>query len=307
MQTGTGLGLAIVNSIVRSPSVAGKVEVVSEEGVGTEIKVVFETEILNEPYNLQEPFVFEDPQRPPVISLLGFKKRSRGAQLLHGVLCRYLRTWWGFALSQDGDELGDIVVLNEDPSPVVTALEQMATHRSFIILSSSRGSPRVMGICNAYENSGGFCHIIHKPGGPFRLRAALKQLLRARQRRQQRMASFTSGVTSDDSISVHSLFMDDLAEPAKRRRGSMDTWSNYPRSPPISSMSGLELAAPVFAEPDRDVIFQHSDTESNLPQDMYGSAVSGRRALIRKGSSDEIQRPKRVLVVEDNSILRNLL
>lgn len=308
LQTGTGLGLAIVNSIVRSPSVSGKVEVISEEGAGTEIKVVFETEILNEPYNLQEPFVFDDPQRPLVISLLGFKRRSRGVQLMYEVLCKYLQTWWGFALRQDGDELGDIVIANEDPSPVVTALEQMATHRSFIILSSSRGSPRVMGICNAYESSGGFCHIVHKPGGPHRLRAALKQLLRSRKRHQQRMSSFTNaGVTSDDSVSVHSMFMDDLAGPEKRRRGSMDTWSHFPRSPPIAP--GPELAGPVFSEPDGDVIFRHLDTESNMPQGIYGSVVSSGagRTLLRKASNDEMHRPRRVLVVEDNCILRSLL
>ena len=42
LQTGTGLGLAIVNSIVRSRSVDGKVDVWSAEGVGTEIKKVLE-------------------------------------------------------------------------------------------------------------------------------------------------------------------------------------------------------------------------------------------------------------------------
>ncbi|KAL4074816.1 hypothetical protein V8B97DRAFT_2089162 [Scleroderma yunnanense] len=310
LQTGTGLGLAIVNSIVQSPSVAGKVEVLSEEGVGTEIKVVFEAEIMNEPYNLHEPFVFEDPQRPLAISLLGFKRRSRGLHLLHEVLCKYLRSWWGFTLKQDGDELGDIVVVNEDPSPIVTALEQLDTHRSFIILSSSRGSPRVMSICNAYENNGGFCRIVHKPGGPFRLRMALKQLLRARHRYQQRMSSFNStGIGSEDSISVHSMFMDDLAKPEKRRRGSMDTWSSCPRSPPILPISSLELAGPMASDPEKDVVFQHSDMEPIMPQGMYGAVVSGGagRTLHRQRSIDDTHRPKRVLVVEDNSILRNLL
>ena len=46
-----------MSSIVRSPSVAGKVEVVSEESVGTDIKVTFEAEILEEgSSNIQDPF-----------------------------------------------------------------------------------------------------------------------------------------------------------------------------------------------------------------------------------------------------------
>lgn len=314
LQTGTGLGLAIVHSIVRSPSVAGKVEVVSEEGVGTEIKVVFEAETLDESNNLHEPFVFEDLERPPVLSLLGFKKRGRGTQLLHDVICKYLRSWWGFALHHEGEELGDIVIVNEDPSPVVTALEKMDTSRSFIILSSSRGSPRVMGICNAYENNGGICRIVHKPGGPFRLRSALKQLLRARHRRRPRIASYSSAVTaSEDTVSLHSaMLVDDLTGSERRRRGSMDVWSTNPRSPPVPPMSSPELSCSTVADSERDSAFQTLDTDLNGVNDTNTSVARAVSEIMPRQSASsttggETHQVKRVLVVEDNSILRSLL
>ncbi|KAH7884669.1 Fph type histidine kinase [Phlebopus sp. FC_14] len=277
LQTGTGLGLAIVNSIVQSPSVGGRVEVVSEENVGTDIKVVFEAEIPEDASNnLQAPFIFDDCTRAPVISLLGFKKRGRGLQLVNDVIRKYLVSWWGFTMQREGAELGDIVIVNEDPSPILTAMEKMDYHRSFIILSSSRGSPRVIGICNAYESNGGFCRIVHKPGGPFRLRAALKQLIRARQRRQYRALSFPSGgMVPEDSTSLHSsILADDFMESSSAlRRGSIDAWTGRDYSPRL-----LPMHSPGFAgspESEKDTVFQASGVDSgSIPPSMSRSMVT---------------------------------
>ncbi|KAH7911347.1 Fph type histidine kinase [Hygrophoropsis aurantiaca] len=263
LQAGTGLGLAIVNSIIQSPSVGGKVEVLSEENVGTEIKVIFEAEKIEDWSNhLQDPLGFEDPSRPPEISLLGFYRQSKGLQLLSDVLRTYLGPWWGFNVRSDGAEMADIVILNEDPSPVINAIENMDNQRSFIILSSSRGSPRIMGICNAYEHMNGFCRIVHKPGGPYRLRSALKQLLRVRQRRQHRSSSFLSAsdATSDD-ISL-----------------------SFANSGDHDNSSGNNVH------------------DSMVTLDSGGTIL---KASIGAADSERLQR--KVLVVEDNSILRNLL
>jgi len=302
-----------VSSIVRSPSVAGKVEVVSEENVGTDIKVVFEAEMLEEESNIQDPFFFGDQVRQPIISFLGFKKRVRGVQLLREVLCKYLITWWGFTPQQEGAELGDIVILNEDPSPIVTALEKMEDHRSFIILSSSRGSPRVMGICNAYENSGGFCRIVHKPGGPFRLRTALKQLLRARQRRQRRMPSFTnSGMSSEESVSLQStIFVDNYSESTveRHRRGSIDNWPDQPTLL-STGISGVTMS--ISPESEKHIVFRSADSEQTVTMPSTGNstlAIGATGTLLRTsvGSVGSTKLRRKVLIVEDNNILRNLL
>ncbi|KAH7925472.1 hypothetical protein BV22DRAFT_1046735 [Leucogyrophana mollusca] len=317
LQAGTGLGLAIVNSIIHSPSVGGKVEVLSEENIGTEIKVIFEAERLNDGSNhLQEPPGFEDPSQPPEISLLGFKLQSKGVQLLHNVLCTYLGSWWGFKVRADGAEMADIVILNEDPSPVIAAIEKMDIRRSFIILSSSRGSPRVMGICNAYENLNGFCRIVHKPGGPYRLRSTLKQLLRAKQRRQHRSSSFlsTSDVTSEDSISLHSSIItdrDNFTNSGRFHRRSTSDWSAYTRSPnnlPLPSPALTGSISPGSEKGFMDgVEYEHPSGQQSMSSSTVTVGSGGTLLKASLGAAESDRHQRTVLVVEDNSILRNLL
>ncbi|KAG1734154.1 Fph type histidine kinase [Suillus lakei] len=307
---GTGLGLAIVNSIVQSPSVGGKVEVSSEENVGTDIKITFQAENLEDGASaLQTPFMFDGVV--PTVTFLGFKQKSKGVQMLSDVLRKYLQDWWGFRVQADGGELSNIVIINEDSSPVVTALEKMDYRRSFIILSSSRGSPRVMGICSAYENFGGFCRIVHKPGGPFRLRAALKQLLRAKQRRQHRLPSFASSVAgiSDDSISLHSsMLTDDLSSPDRHRRESID-WGSHSRSPRTFPTSPPEMPASPDVE-EAPPSPENVETESTSSSLSSSTVIIGTDGILLESSirTLDLNRPRpKVLVVEDNNILRNLL
>lgn len=310
LQAGTGLGLAIVNSIVQSPSVGGKVEVSSEENVGTDIKITFQAENLDDGASaLQTPFVFDGVV--PTVTFLGFKQKSKGVQMLSDVLRKYLQDWWGFRVQTDGGELSDIVIINEDSSPVVTALEKMDYRRSFIILSSSRGSPRVMGICSSYESLSGFCRIVHKPGGPFRLRAALKQLLRAKQRRQQRLPSFASSVAgiSDDSISLHSsMLTDDLSSPDRHRRTSID-WGSHSRPPPAFPNSPPEMPASPDVE-EAPSSPENTESESTSSSMSNSTVIIGTDGILLESSIRTLDlnhpRPK-VLVVEDNNILRNLL
>ncbi|KAG0708201.1 hypothetical protein DFH29DRAFT_893571 [Suillus ampliporus] len=310
LQAGTGLGLAIVNSIVQSPSVGGKVEVSSEENVGTDIKITFQAEALEDGASaLQTPFIFDGTA--PTATFLGFKQKSKGVQMLSDVLRKYLQDWWGFRVQTDGGELSDIVIINEDSSPVVTALEKMDYRRSFIILSSSRGSPRVMGICSAYENFGGFCRIVHKPGGPFRLRAALKQLLRARQRRRHRLPSFASSGVPDDTISLHSSMLStDLSSPGRLRRASID-WGSHNHSPLEFPTLASDIPAPL--SPDFEEA--PSSPENTEPEDSLSSMSSstvtiGIDGMLLESSlrSLDLDRPHpKVLVVEDNNVLRSLL
>jgi hypothetical protein len=293
--------------------VGGKVEVSSEENVGTDIKITFQAEPLDDGTSpLHAPFVFDGP--PPAVTFLGFKHKKKGIQMLDDVLRKYLEDWWGFRVQTEGGELCDIVIVNEDSSPVVTALEKMDYRRSFIILSSSRGSPRVMGICSSYENFGGFCRIVHKPGGPFRLRAALKQLLRARQRRQQRLPSTTgsSSGLSDDSISLHSsMLTDELSSPDRLRRGSVD-WGSYNLTPSTFPTPAADNPAPLSPNVENDAPSSPETTESEgTHSSMSSSTVTvGTDGILLESSvrSLDLSRPRpKVLVVEDNNILRSLL
>src|SRR5258708_14253985 len=179
LETGTGLGLAIVSSIVTSENVGGKVDVWSEEGVGTEIKIRFSAEVpegkVNGLSGEMQPFKVEDRETLPTIALVGFSERHRGTELLENTFCTYLTTWWGFQIV-DG---GDIVLLNEETRPVVSATEARDVSRPFIILSSARGNPTIMSIASDHERIGGFCRILYKPSGPCQLRTLLKLTIHA--------------------------------------------------------------------------------------------------------------------------------
>ncbi|KAJ7860840.1 hypothetical protein B0H14DRAFT_3863648 [Mycena olivaceomarginata] len=85
LQMGTGLRIAIVNSIVKSESVNGKVDIWSEEGFGTEIKVTFTAQIPVDEATAPEvePFKFDDPIHPVTVSLVGFEDEHKGVQLLY--------------------------------------------------------------------------------------------------------------------------------------------------------------------------------------------------------------------------------
>jgi hypothetical protein len=164
---------------VTSEVVGGKVDVWSQEGVGTEIKVTFNAEMADDdPYeseneiNCMEPIEPKNGETLPVVSLVGFDNPHRGTQLLERVLRLHLGKWWHLCVIT-GAENGDVVILNEDISLVLSATERHDISQSFIIMSCARGSPTLMHVATQFEQIGGFCRIIYKPGGPSRLRSIL--------------------------------------------------------------------------------------------------------------------------------------
>ena len=180
LQTGTGLGLAIVSSIVTSEVVGGKVDVWSQEGVGTEIKVTFNAEVDDDEFgelNDMEP-IPHGTGPLPVVSLIGFDGSHQGTSRLKKIFCSYLEDWWKFDVTPDIQK-SNIVILNEEVGPVIVATENQDTSRPFIILSAGRGSPSIMHVATEHERIGGFCRILYKPGGPSRLRNILELAIRA--------------------------------------------------------------------------------------------------------------------------------
>ncbi|KAI9000649.1 hypothetical protein BD414DRAFT_472325 [Trametes punicea] len=323
LQTGTGLGLAIVNSIVRSPSVDGKVDVWSAEGVGTEIKVTFNAEAVDSPsetacFGIELTKVLDHGRRPS-ISLLAFDDKVRGVQLLRKVLTQYIVSDWGFTLTEEGN-MGDIIIVNEDPMPVTLAIERKEASRPFIILSSARGDPRLMAIVNEYEHIGGFCRIVYKPVGPCRLVAALKLSLHALnigkvprtspalQSHYQRPESPSRASSLDHPES--GSFTRRYSEEATG--GSTVSFSQRPplgpravTAHPLTSWSHM----PSTAEQDET----ETDSTPNSPQMSHSQSTPtisvGAGGTLLKSSVGTVEPsgPLRVLVVEDNSILRNLL
>jgi CheY-like chemotaxis protein len=308
LQTGTGLGLAIVSSIVTSENVGGNVDVWSEEGVGTEIKVTFLAEVPQDSVNNlsteMQPFKVEDGDTLPSIALLGFSEPHRGTELLKNTFCTYLTTWWGFQIVDDGD----IVLLNEETRPVVSATEARDISRPFIILSSARGNPMIMSIASDHERIGGFCRILYKPSGPSRLRAVLKLGVHALAISKSR--SRVSSIASDAEPSILSPLDDRRSSNSSIfRRNSEETHlkrTNRPslsiRSTTISEIPSLFKLAPAAGGLPNSV--NHAEPDTPTPTISVGTGGTLLKASLGSLTSE---RRFRILVVEDNSILRNLL
>ncbi|TCD67142.1 His Kinase A domain containing protein [Steccherinum ochraceum] len=349
-KTGTGLGLAIVNSIVRSSSVDGKVDVWSAEGVGTEIKITFTAEAIEDEdiYNNDAELVkLYNSLKRPSISLLGFDTPRRGVQLLKDTLVASLTTRWGFTLvgselgpGTDGEvpeapTAGDIVIVNEDCDPVVRAVQEKDTDRPFIILSSNRGDPRLMKAVADYERIGGFCRVAYKPVGPGRLFSVLKLCIHAlnitesTSRKRSSSGSSSSSIVSRASGPVLSSQFDadgKMISPSSMlpRRLSEETTgpsskgsSRPPLGPrsitvhPLSSWSHMESMQeqeePAEMRADRNgaaetPVFSQSPSSPTIAVGTGGTLL---KSVV--GSAEDARGPLRVLVVEDNDILRNLL
>ncbi|KAI9434204.1 Fph type histidine kinase [Lactarius indigo] len=290
MQTGTGLGLAIVNSIVQSKGVDGKVDVWSAENVGTEIKVTFSAQLVEE--DELSPKVSDtlnsDPEHPIRVSLVGFDDPHRGVQLLRKVLTHYLVSWWNFQIAPPGS-LGDIVL----------AIERRDIRQPFVFLTVSRGEKHLMTTVTEFERLGGFCRILYKPGGPSRLRQSLKHCIHALKiSRRPSPSPETPTIRGSSSTSPPTHVPVSVLGPRSITVHPVAAWSAIPASDEEDdgSQEGVQLNRI------RSLSQSQSTTSPTIPVGDTGGSLL-RSSVGALGSRKHV----RVLVVEDNSILRNLL
>lgn len=310
LQTGTGLGLAIVNSIVRSSSVEGKVDVWSSENVGTDIKISFMAQTVegaDESPVLSELWKAEEFARPPSVSLVGFNTTHRGIELLRNVLVGYLQVWWNLVVLPDSsDELGDIIIVNEDPSYVTDAAASKDVSRPMILLSSVRGDPHLMSVVTDFEKVGGFCRVLYKPGGPSRLHAGLKLCIRSLLIGQRsRVPSMRGNLTrlSAEKTILH------MASGPKRHNSDLDSSVNS--RPPLGPRS-ITIESRVWTSSSNapQMVPQVPPSSPTLDGRSSPTVTVGTGGILLKssiGTVDSSTLRARVLVVEDNRILRDLL
>ena len=316
LQTGTGLGLAIVNSIVRSSSVEGKVDVWSSESVGTDIKISFMAQAVEDTEGssvLSELWRSEDFPRPPSVSLVGFDVAHRGIELQRNVLVGYLQTWWDLVVMPDGsDELGDIIIVNEDPSYIAEAVANKDISRPMILLSSLRGDPHLMSVVTDLENVGGFCRVLYKPGGPSRLHSGLKLCIQSLLIGQRSRVSSLHGNLSRSQMKKVFPF---TTNGPKRHNSDLDSSSGSrpllgPRSITHESRletisGGVPMTALQNPSPDSPRTPSPGSDGRNSPTVAVGTGGLLLKSSI--GTVDSSTSRARVLVVEDNRILRDLL
>ena len=288
----------------------------SSESVGTDIKISFMAQTVEDTDGasvLSELWNTEVLARPPSVSLVGFNVAHRGIELLRNVLVGYLQTWWGLVVFPDGsDELGDIVIVNEDPSYVADAATSKDVSRPMILLSSVRGDPRLMSVVTDFEKVGGFCRVLYKPGGPSRLFGALKLCIRSLLIGQRsRVSSLRGNLTHAHVEKV----VPSIANGPKRHNSDLDGFVD-PRPPlgrrsiTVESRFGTTPGdVPKMVE--QPLSPKSPRTPSPTPDGRSSPTVTvGLGGILLRssiGTVDSSALRARVLVVEDNHILRDLL
>ena len=339
LQTGTGLGLAIVNSIVRSESVNGKVDVWSSEGMGTEIRVSFEADLIDDEDDSASSAssassISNTPGRGHSISLLGFETEHRGHMLSLEVLSAYAAAWQ-FELDPNGR--GDIIMVNDDEDELARLQN---TDRPIIYLTTGRhGSVAV--IREAIVRSGGSCQVMYKPIGPSALYATLQQAIQFLERdgemgnmpprasvlaeERPSISRGSSGASIESNSTVSELSIKrfgkfDPRAPLMRRR-SEEIEAQQAAARPVMAPRGLTYHhAPVKSTP----LISHGEatTPSSVSASQPGSPTSTVSTLstisladggvMLKSAAAIVEgakrgRSPRVLVVEDNVINRRVL
>ena len=241
--------------------------------------------------------------RLPTVSLVGFDTTHNGIRLLYDTTRKYLTTWWGFEVVDDGD----IIVLNDDPGPVVAATERQDRSHPFIFLSAARGDPSIMRIASEYERIGGFCRILYKPGGPSRLLDILKLCVHSLEIGH---SSNSPTMMSPNGDAGHRSTNPKKRSKERSASGSSIPWYNsedtYIGSRPGMTRSMTVHPLPVVRRPlpTASESVETIDSDPPAPTITFGSGGTMLRSSVGKLDSEH---RFRVLVVEDNGILRNLL
>lgn len=244
-----------------------------------------------------QPFKAEESDTLPTISLVGFSVPHRGTELLKNTICTYLQSWLGLQIL----DRGDIVLLNEETGPVVAATEARDTSRPFIILSSARGNAMILAIANDHERIGGFCRILYKPSGPSRLRAMLKLGIHAvaiaKSRTQLPLAVSKCDGPGEERV---------RSNPYIIRRNSEEANATQTIRPSLFQRSSTTPVPMFLLSPTADALelVDRVNLDAASPTIAVGNGGSLLKASV--GSLNP-ERRFRVLVVEDNNILRTLL
>ncbi|CUA70493.1 Peroxide stress-activated histidine kinase mak1 [Rhizoctonia solani] len=299
LHTGTGLGLAIVNSIVRSEAVNGQVDVWSQEGVGTEIKISFDVEEL--PSGSADGCLLNGKLDRLDVYMHGFSSH-RGEQELKSTISTVLTAWWNVSIVDHADR-ADVLLVNEDIQLLSDLVDQQEYSKPAILFTSSRGDQRIMAVVKSFERSGGFCRLIFKPGGPSRLFAALNDCKRFR---SGELSSWTgvhalpnspgSPPTSEPGTRRSSQHM---AASPRQSRDSLPTMRGLDFVGSSASLHEATLLKPIG---DRAQLSRSLSDFQTVPLADEGSVILESAT----GTLGSVKKP-RVLVVEDNPINRNIL
>jgi len=340
LQTGTGLGLAIVNSIVRSDSVNGKVDVWSSEGLGTEIRISFEVEAYDEEDDTSSSSSVSALSsssgfgRGHSVSMYGFNDKHRGQVLAMEVLSTYAAAW-----SFDLRDEGDVLIINEDEE----YFRSVSGDNRPIVFITSTQTQTMMHLRDSMKRAGAFVQVIHKPVAPSPFRDALHHAVQWLERRDgggstpvserdrpsmsrgdsgasaesNESASTISELTHGRNFSGHGL---DRSPLIRRRSEEQETSMTSARRPSMAPRGVTYHNAPVRPTQRAPSISDTTDSLSNSPQPGSPTSTTSHISTISLAdggvmlktaqlppSAPRPGRTARVMVVEDNIINRRVL
>lgn len=274
LQPGTGLGLAIVNTIVRSEGMNGNLEVLSAEGVGTEIKVTFEVDLLNP--NEQAELAASNPiltsYDPELgtgfsVAFIGFSPDHRGHQLLSEVITQYSNTL-GFTVVDDLFQ-ADIVIANETYA-LIPEIVDVLHSRALVVLSSIKGQDKEA--IRRLAATEGHIGLWHKPLAPCLFMKEMHDAIQWLKASRSEVSSPTSSAVDMRPSASASGF----PFPQRQSRGSSDRLDT---PEPLSLMSHPNMKdTPGFS------VLQH-------PQFKAQSTLSRRHSDEVKGSRRPVRPP----------------
>ncbi|KAJ9118739.1 hypothetical protein QFC22_003960 [Naganishia vaughanmartiniae] len=309
LQQGTGLGLAIVNSIVRSDSVNGKVDVWSSEGLGTEIRVSLNVEV--EPDASQDPESTSDSSNSQAdpseeqfgqdlwVSLHNFDHEHRGYVLNERVVAGYAG-WWGFHVLDQTSELGDIMICNEECAIMEQLLKENDFARPILVLTANRTS-RMSTVVTNYIKGGGFAQMVFKPVGPERLSAALRAAVAAFDASTPSQGTGTKSLRSDYFSPAMSPIYPGRSPASSDHSvaSSSGPHRTYPRRVSGVSQIGDQLRPPVYRDSSTSTIgssYLYETPSSHAPHSkhfvmMQSEAGPGHLTRRRSEEDRSLRRP----------------
>jgi hypothetical protein len=279
--------------------VNGKVDVWSSEGMGTEIRVTFDVEAIDDDDDTSSSSSVASLSsafgQGYSISLQNFAQDVRGSVLSAQVLSSYARGWH-FGVEADGD----IVIINDDES----ALRAADTKNPIIFLLSVRTFDAA-GVRDRIIQAGGCCQLLYKPIGPSGFSRALRTAIDWIEDRGSRppISRGSSGASMESNSTISEMTHFSARTPLTRRRSEEDR--DVPSRPNMAPR-GMTYHAPrrvvSISEDDGSVPASPESTASTIS--LAGGGVMLKAATIEPAQKG---RTPRVMVVEDNVINRRVL
>lgn len=333
MQPGTGLGLAIVNSIVHSDAMNGNVEVWSIEGEGTEIRVTFEVEVVDNEEDTYDQTLGNGYN----IAFVNFNPQHRGLALMAEVMAGYAR-YLGFEIVEDLAD-ADIFIVNELSGLTPEIIEEMQGKPMIMVVTFkqwARDTLRALGLQDIYAR------IYCKPMVRYTLLEELERVVKYLQNGViEELQSEVNDLTIGDRLRSAATAVrppsapptidspeDERPEPSRKpslgstslgsdmamsdvifpsdfpRRASDDRTPTLSSRPPMAPRGATyhgDQTPPINESPPEDV--------SSTPASTIALADGG--ALLKAAAIPEelsgVRHRARVMVVEDNAINRRVL